>query len=76
MSRSAPCSRRAGAVREAAAVYARAAAIDPRYRAKSRGVPREGGLAAVPAEFRAMPTAPTVTRAELAALDRHPARNG
>lgn len=57
-----------GNLRDAATVYARAAAIDPSYRAKSEALRDKADMAAVPAEFREMPTAPTVTRAEVAAL--------
>ncbi len=54
--------------KEAAAVYAKAATLDPAYRRKSTELREKADAAAVPAEFRAIPTAPTVTRAELAAL--------
>ena len=53
---------------DAAAAYARAAAIDSRYRDRVERLRGKVEAAAVPAELRALPTADTVTRATLAAL--------
>ena len=59
-----------GKSREAAAAFAAAAKIDPRPAWKSRAdaLSDKADMAAVPAEFRSLDTAPTVTRAQLAAL--------
>jgi tetratricopeptide (TPR) repeat protein len=59
-----------GKFREAAAAYAQAAKIDPRpaWKSHSEALSDKADMAAVPAEFRAMGTAPSVTRAQLAAL--------
>lgn len=57
-----------GRLREAANVYAKAASIDPKWKEKAEDLKDKADMAAVPAEYRAMPTAETVTRAEVAAL--------
>jgi tetratricopeptide (TPR) repeat protein len=57
-----------GKLREAQTVFAKAAGIDPSYKARSEELRDKADMAAVPAEFRAMPTSATVTRAEVAAL--------
>ncbi|MFI5177297.1 MAG: tetratricopeptide repeat protein [Vicinamibacterales bacterium] len=59
-----------GKFRDAAAAYAQAARIDPRpaWKSRSEALSDKADMAAVPAEFRAMGTAPSVTRAQLAAL--------
>jgi len=59
-----------GKSRDAATAYAQAANIDPRpsWKSHSEALADKADMAAVPAEFRAMGTAPTVTRAEVAAL--------
>ncbi len=57
-----------GRLRDAAGAYARAASIDPKWRDRSEALREKADLAAVPAEFRAIPTATSVTRAEVAAL--------
>ncbi len=59
-----------GKYREAAAAYARAAAIDPRpeWRTRSADLREKAELAALPASFSALPTAASVTRAEVAAF--------
>lgn len=59
-----------GKYREAAAAYTRAAAIDPRpeWRTKSADLREKAELAALPASFAQLPTAASVTRAEVAAF--------
>jgi tetratricopeptide (TPR) repeat protein len=59
-----------GKYREAAAAYARAAAIDPRpeWRSRSADLREKAELAALPASFSQLPTASSVTRAEVAAF--------
>jgi tetratricopeptide (TPR) repeat protein len=57
-----------GRLRDAAGAFAKAAAIDPKWRDRSDELREKADLAAVPAEFRAIPTATQVTRAEVAAL--------
>jgi tetratricopeptide (TPR) repeat protein len=54
----------------ASGAYARAAALDDRadWRARSADLSERAKLASLPAEFGALPTATTVTRAQLAAL--------
>ena len=59
-----------GQLRDAAAAYTSAIKIDPRpaWKAKVDALSDKADMAAVPAEFRSLGTAPTVTRAQLAAL--------
>ncbi|HUL71458.1 MAG TPA: tetratricopeptide repeat protein [Vicinamibacterales bacterium] len=59
-----------GKLREAAAAFAQAARIDPRpaWKTRAEALSDKADMAAVPAEFRSMGTAPSVTRAQLAAL--------
>jgi tetratricopeptide (TPR) repeat protein len=56
--------------REASAAYARAAAIDPRpvWRERATALREKANLGAIPAEFRDLPSAATVSRAQAAAL--------
>jgi tetratricopeptide (TPR) repeat protein len=56
--------------RDAAAAYAQAAKIDPRpaWTTKASSLADKADMAAVPADFRTIDTATTVTRAQLAAL--------
>jgi len=58
-----------GKTREAADKYARAAAIDPRpiWRQKADELNARANLEALPGDYRAIPTAATVTRGQLAA---------
>jgi tetratricopeptide (TPR) repeat protein len=55
---------------EASAAYGRAARLDPRpaWKTKSTSLRDKADMAAIPAEYRALPTAQTVTRAQVAAL--------
>lgn len=59
----------AGNLRGAAAAYGRAAALDPRseWRARADALRERTEAAAVPVEFKLVPTAATVTRAQVAA---------
>lgn len=59
-----------GRYREAAAAYTRAVAIDPRpeWRTRSADLREKAELAALPASFSQLPTASSVTRAEVAAF--------
>lgn len=59
-----------GKFREAAAVFSSAYKIDPRpaWKARADALSDKADMAGVPAEFRSLGTAPTVTRAQLAAL--------
>ncbi|MEO8482915.1 MAG: tetratricopeptide repeat protein [Acidobacteriota bacterium] len=59
-----------GKYREAAAAYARAANLDPRpeWRSRSADLREKAERAALPATFAQLPTAPSVTRAEVAAF--------
>jgi tetratricopeptide (TPR) repeat protein len=59
-----------GNYREAAAAFTSAAKIDPRpaWTSRAAALSDKADMAAVPAEFRSLDTAPTVTRAQLAAL--------
>lgn len=59
-----------GRLREAAAAFARAAALDPRpgWRARSEDLVRRADFAALPDEFRAIPSSQAITRGQLAAL--------
>jgi len=56
--------------RDAAAAYAQAVKIDPRpaWRSKADSLADKADMASVPADFRAIDTATTITRAQLAAL--------
>ncbi len=56
--------------RDAAAAYGRAAAIDPRpiWRERSTALREKANLSAIPAEFRDLPAAAAVSRAQVAAL--------
>lgn len=56
--------------RDAAAAYGRAAAIDPRplWRERGNALREKANLSAIPAEFRELPAAVTVSRAQVAAL--------
>jgi tetratricopeptide (TPR) repeat protein len=56
--------------RDAAAAYSRAAAIDPRpvWKERSAALREKANAAAIPAEFRDLPSAPSVSRAQVAAL--------
>ena len=56
--------------RDAAAAYGRAAAIDPRpiWRERSTALREKANLSAIPPEFRDLPAAATVSRAQVAAL--------
>src|SRR5262245_902150 len=58
-----------GKTREAAEKYSRAAAIDPRpiWRQKADELNARANLEALPADYRAIPTAATVTRGQLSA---------
>lgn len=59
-----------GKYREASAAYARAAAIDPRqeWRDKASALRETANLAALPAEFKAIAAAASLTRADVAAF--------
>ena len=57
-----------GQIEEAAAAFARAAAIDARYRDRVEKLRGKLVVDSRPEELRALPKAPTVTRAALAAL--------
>ena len=61
---------RAGRDQEAADAYGRAAALDPRpeWTASSTRLGTRAELGVIPEEFRAVPTAATVTRAQVAAF--------
>jgi tetratricopeptide (TPR) repeat protein len=61
---------RRGRDREAADAYARAASLDPRpeWTERSASLGTRADLVVIPEEFRAVPTAPTVTRAQVAAF--------
>jgi tetratricopeptide (TPR) repeat protein len=56
--------------RDAAAEYSRAVAIDPRpvWRERSTALREKANLSAIPPEFRELPSATTVSRAQVAAL--------
>jgi tetratricopeptide (TPR) repeat protein len=56
--------------RDAAAAYAKAASIDPRaaWRERSTALREKANAGAIPAEFRDLPSAATVSRAQVAAL--------
>ncbi len=56
--------------RDAAAAYGRAAAIDPRptWRERSTTLREKANLSAIPPEFRELPSAESVSRAQVAAL--------
>jgi len=56
--------------RDAAAAYGRAAAIDPRpiWRERSTALREKANLSAIPPEFRDLPAAAAVSRAQVAAL--------
>lgn len=56
--------------RDAAAAYGRAAAIDPRpiWRERSTALREKANLSAIPPEFRDLPAAATISRAQVAAL--------
>lgn len=56
-----------GNYREAAAAYGRAADVDPRWRTRAEALRDRAELAALPPEFRAIPSATTLTRAQVAA---------
>ena len=59
-----------GQYRDAAAAYGRAAAIDPRpiWRARGTALREKANLSAIPPEFRDLPAAEAVSRAQVAAL--------
>ena len=59
-----------GRLREAAAAFARAAGIDPRpeWQRRAADISSRAEFNALPAEFRAIPEAQTITRGQLAAL--------
>jgi tetratricopeptide (TPR) repeat protein len=56
--------------RDAAAAYSRAAAIDPRpvWKERTAALREKANAAAIPAEFRDLPNATSVSRAQVAAL--------
>lgn len=56
--------------RDASAAYGRAAAIDPRpiWRERSTALREKANLSAIPPEFRDLPAAATISRAQVAAL--------
>jgi Flp pilus assembly protein TadD len=59
-----------GKLREAAAAYAKAVALDPKpdWRAKTVTLREKAELAALPASFAELPSAPSLTRGEVAAF--------